>query len=763
MKTKLVIALLALGMLTGTLMAATPARGAPTLTLAPPKYGTSGYYVPGEVIEFTVNVLAADPRVWDIAVIWDNGTPPIVNVSLNAFDNVNVPSPANSITLTYTLPSSIPDGDHYYLVVGDSGWLDSGMTVGEIDRVGFRVRTWQLTVNLSKTRYLPGDSVTVSYSANMIKDGSLAPVGNGFLWVYDTGPGVNQFVPTAEITSWPVQFGTAQGTFTFTLLGGMLTTHQIRAYAWFNSTDVPATRFMDATSNAATIDGLRMLVNVAATFQPGAVVPVTIGAKITDAAPNVNNPGAAGTVVAVTVTNQLTGRVEGVYGASGLIADAHGNLVYAFKLNSTGIADGTDFLVTVNGVAHGDVVATAGMDTFTVQSSLVSALVLTVDKATYLSGDTVTLTASVSGLPGPFTYTYQAHDGAAGGPLLDQKTSTSPYTYSIALEFDGTITFVVTAADADGNHVGPANRAITVYAGIVAVNLDRVEYNGGDTITATYELKSNAISLSDPTVHVFYEVKDATVVPAVLVKSGNVTPATTGSLQFVVPAVPSDHYAFTVTVTEEGRSIISTPVDAYLVRGYFLSVVPDKASYVPGDTITFTYELASRSARDPLPSAFLIQIQIPGLNTKSAQVTSTRGTVTYPLPQGMNTGLLRITVTASFVTGTVTAEEIVTISAVNPLMADVGGVPAISVILLLLVIVILIVLAIMWRRMAPGMAGAPKPPTEKPTPPPPPTAAPGPAPMTVACKACGAKIEITTSKRPIEVMCPSCGETQMVQ
>jgi len=35
--------------------------------------------------------------------------------------------------------------------------------------------------------------------------------------------------------------------------------------------------------------------------------------------------------------------------------------------------------------------------------------------------------------------------------------------------------------------------------------------------------------------------------------------------------------------------------------------------------------------------------------------------------------------------------------------------------------------------------------------------------MTVTCKACGAPIEITTSKRPIEVMCPSCGETQMVQ
>jgi predicted RNA-binding Zn-ribbon protein involved in translation (DUF1610 family) len=35
--------------------------------------------------------------------------------------------------------------------------------------------------------------------------------------------------------------------------------------------------------------------------------------------------------------------------------------------------------------------------------------------------------------------------------------------------------------------------------------------------------------------------------------------------------------------------------------------------------------------------------------------------------------------------------------------------------------------------------------------------------MSVTCRHCGKAIEITTSKRPIEVMCPSCGETQVVQ
>ncbi|MEK6838760.1 MAG: hypothetical protein AABY08_03350, partial [Candidatus Thermoplasmatota archaeon] len=75
---------------------------------------------------------------------------------------------------------------------------------------------------------------------------------------------------------------------------------------------------------------------------------------------------------------------------------------------------------------------------------------------------------------------------------------------------------------------------------------------------------------------------------------------------------------------------------------------------------------------------------------------------------------------------------------------------------------VILLMVLMWRRMSMGGL-APKAPAEKPAPPPSATAVPGPAPMTVSCKACGSPIEITTSKRPIEVMCPNCGETQMAQ
>jgi DNA-directed RNA polymerase subunit RPC12/RpoP len=87
-------------------------------------------------------------------------------------------------------------------------------------------------------------------------------------------------------------------------------------------------------------------------------------------------------------------------------------------------------------------------------------------------------------------------------------------------------------------------------------------------------------------------------------------------------------------------------------------------------------------------------------------------------------------------------------------------------ILTLLVIVLILVVFLLWRRT--GVGPAPRLPGEgRPTTPPPPAAGPQPpqaaGPMSVTCRHCGKAIEITTSKRPIEVMCPSCGETQVVQ
>ncbi|MGQ0798050.1 MAG: hypothetical protein ACT4OI_09365, partial [Methanobacteriota archaeon] len=94
---------------------------------------------------------------------------------------------------------------------------------------------------------------------------------------------------------------------------------------------------------------------------------------------------------------------------------------------------------------------------------------------------------------------------------------------------------------------------------------------------------------------------------------------------------------------------------------------------------------------------------------------------------------------------------------------EVAGIPTFAILLALLVALLIVGFLFLWRRMAGGMGARPS--AEKPTPPPPPAGPerrPPTTPMSVPCKNCGATIEMTTSKRPIEVMCPSCGETQLV-
>jgi predicted RNA-binding Zn-ribbon protein involved in translation (DUF1610 family) len=35
--------------------------------------------------------------------------------------------------------------------------------------------------------------------------------------------------------------------------------------------------------------------------------------------------------------------------------------------------------------------------------------------------------------------------------------------------------------------------------------------------------------------------------------------------------------------------------------------------------------------------------------------------------------------------------------------------------------------------------------------------------MTMECVECGNPIEVTTTRRPIEIMCPHCGEIQLLE
>ena len=745
MGAKLIVLALVLGMFTGLIVAfAPPVAAAVSTNLDPPNFD-GFYYVPGETIRFTITIGAGDPTTYDIVFAWDNGLNRI-EYSGNEFDDVVIPPTATSITRTYLVPSTVPDGDFYWLEVHDGSWIENGgagQTFGNVPRLF--VRTWEMTLEMDRPAYLPGDTVTILWSVNHIRDGSLAPSGFGKLWVWDSA-GVSLIAPN------PMQFPDPTGTQRVTLLGTIPQDRSVVAFAYYNSTATNPDRVALGGANAA-IDGLRMLVNVPrTTYEPGGVVTVDVSAKVSDLPGAPFQPGAPGVEVDVTVTDQLSGAVVPTYGAQNLLTDAHGNLRHVFQLNDT-VADGTFFQVRASGVANNAVTDSAA-DSFSVISANAISVILRFSKNQYLSDDSVEATVEVvTDLAGPFTFLYEARDGGTGSLLFRQTTDQRTFQYRIPATFAGDLRFLATADDGQGNRA-TSTRNFVVATGILVVSLDRAEYGAGETVTASFALTSNVISAPA----FYYEVFDNSGFSAVLVKYGiaSITTPKTGSVSFLVPANPADVYEFRITASEAGRAIVGTAEASY-VSGVLLQVGMDKTAYLPGETIRIRYSLVPRG-RTALPQNFEFLVTVIGAPTALVQTTSSSGELTYRLPSQLSEGETVLFITEQSTGASVT--QVVKIGATNPLWdTTIGGIPAFAVLLGVGMLFIILLLVLLWRRSAAGMPSAKR--AEKPAPPPM-TAVAGPAPMMVNCKACGSPIDITTSKRPIEVMCPNCGETQIV-
>jgi predicted RNA-binding Zn-ribbon protein involved in translation (DUF1610 family) len=92
--------------------------------------------------------------------------------------------------------------------------------------------------------------------------------------------------------------------------------------------------------------------------------------------------------------------------------------------------------------------------------------------------------------------------------------------------------------------------------------------------------------------------------------------------------------------------------------------------------------------------------------------------------------------------------------------SNVGGMMSLAdLILAILMIVVILMLLVMMMKRGGGAAVAPV----EPKPAAPKTKEETYQPKSsVKCPSCGAMVEVATSKRPIEVMCPKCGTSQMV-
>ena len=370
----------------------------------------------------------------------------------------------------------------------------------------------------------------------------------------------------------------------------------------------------------------------------------------------------------------------------------------------------------------------------------------------YLNGDVASVNAMVYRTPGPANYTYNWTVRDTFGRLLNTTVNGGPtFRYSIPLNYTGLLTFFVRVDDGQGL-TSNSFSTVRVFVAVMSLRLDRGDFAPGDAITASYSVTSHVILR--PTYD--YQVADSSFT---IVLNGN-TNNTTFSFRTPAPAA-SRTYRFLVTA-REGTNTSQAQLTIGQATGDLLGATFDRASYMPGDTIHAHLTVTPRGAT-PLPLQFIWTLSLGGFGgspTVSAITTVPEVDLTLPIPQGVGTGDLVVTATESS-TGTAIGHTL-HIGTTNALWStDIGGVPLFAVLLGLLFILLLVAVLGLWRRVGGGHLMGPRA-----APPPPPpggtTQAPTTMPMSVICNHCGKSIDITTSKRPIEVMCPSCGETQLV-
>ena len=730
-------------------------------------WGNQDWFFPGDTIDLTLEAFGADDGFEDVfdLIIFKSGETLFAD-NVGIFNGISL-DPASGqarVTISSTKTMALPDG-WYDVYVGDEQWIEDK---GFDDRLPwpagsnqFRIQMYIIIAETDSAGYLPGDDVNVFYSVISIKDGRLITEESYEDVEFDDREwGV--WAEDSESTEGPTSLSEQSGSFDFTISTvGSALPDRYEIGIWFNGTygsDREASAFLYGNFGGwdFRVDTLDLTIwTERGIYQHDSVVVVTVEAEV--AGTMAPEPDVDVEITILEGTGVSADRISG-YGGDDFTTDAAGRVVYAFSVDPGDFDEDETFTVRVNASKH---LKEAGREvTFDVAAGgRAIATNMIFDKETYTTGDTVNVnveTAVPSGASTDFTYIYVVETGSG---TKAQEVSDSPlFSYDIPDNFEGTLRFTVEVYNADGDQ-GLDMEDKEVHYAVLLLNAEPEQFLPGDTITAEYELISTL--MDSPSF--FYVIEDAA---GLIVLEGEIaSSAMDGSYEYTVPDVASNYYLFNIMANQDGVAVETMDV-CWLIGGYDVEIWVDNPTYAPGDRVTIHYKIEPRGD-EGLPDKFVFTYGMSNGQTYTWQSDRPEGTIHYKLPDGVNEG--DIWIYASVVdgdgNGVGSANEVLHVQDgasalewVRPL-----DVPLFSWILLLLII-LAIIFMVFRKRPAPEKApaeAAPEPaPVEEEMAPMAPEET---SPLAINCKSCGAEIEITTSKRPIEVMCPSCGETEMVE
>ena len=711
------------------------------LELLPSRYTGNYTFVPGETVEM---VLHATPgELYNVTIVPPGTQSPVENKVEN---NVLIDD-SGTATVHHEIGETTPDGEYILRI-------RQGTNLTAEHR--FQVQAYKFDIETDRDAYLVGDEMKIFWTANNLRDQTLPADGYVSIDIWSSVTDEN------NVTTHSLLFHTADispaGSTSFEIPPTANKNAEYFVEGWFNDTQAFAKRHQYAQTSF-TIKYLGVILDLDKDqYALGSLMFINLRTVVTNNAstPKSTDTGEPGCQVEIAIYEENDYSESKIPGGT-LTTDSHGNLQYIIQLNPPIFnIDVTNYIVEIQ-ASKWDKAFNSRIEArdFTITNFPSITALLDFDQDRYTSGESlsVNVTAQAIGTgqdvsTPTFTYLYEVRDTNATGDLFARETKTiNSFSYDIIEDFTGTLWIQVTVDDGEGNTVSVIKFIPVDYA-FVLVNLNKITYLANEELTISYDVVSTL--LTSPSI--FYDIRDA---EGSVVKEGYVETAAS-EFSFTVPDPASDSYEFTVHAIDNGIRV-EGKATARLFTGYVLTLSFNKATYTPGNTMAVDYEIIPLGDSS-LPSTFRFTFGLLNGPEITYQTQSATGRLIYKIPEDIDEGD-QIFYASADIGGS--ASEVITIeSSSNPLWENtIFGMPLISFFVLVVAFFSLFI-AMRQRKTIKSLKYGKILDTKQSSDRRHSTSG---AAMEIECESCEKPIEVTTSRRPIEVMCPHCGEIQMLE
>ncbi|MDG6220671.1 MAG: hypothetical protein QCI38_04395 [Candidatus Thermoplasmatota archaeon] len=279
-------------------------------------------------------------------------------------------------------------------------------------------------------------------------------------------------------------------------------------------------------------------------------------------------------------------------------------------------------------------VKTNALRDFNIDSEPDAYIVAEFGKTTYVSGETVELSywfflgdEKTTGLVS-YVITLDGVSIAAG------HSSDGTITVQTPEDIEGWLTVEITGMTGDNRPVA-TNRQVQIHKARITAYAAMDSYMPGETIVFTYKLVGDSAQTAVCTIT---DSRGETV---------SITNPTGETVSFPVPVQnPSNTYTATFRVEGE-RNVYQAAANSALRRGYMVAYSTDKNYYSPGETVTFTFTITPIGDPVEAASGFTIKWGMAMEQQQTTWTSARSGSVTMNIPANIQDGVYLVQLQAT--------------------------------------------------------------------------------------------------------------------